>query len=139
MRMRKRGLTWHVYCQSSVSFIHAICPSASASMFALSTQQHRSVSVVTECFSIDGSQCYVVICNVSFIRDNSLSSLLALWGNKNGLPSMKVKKVGNYLDRMGSTGCKWSSLNVPGTENPPLSPPILELDEFPFPIISPLG
>ena len=100
MRMRKRGLTWHVSRQSSVSFIHPICPSASASMFALSTQQHRSVSVVTECSSIDGSQCYVVICYVSFIRENSLSSFLALWGNKNGLPVWKWKSWENIWTKL---------------------------------------
>ena len=37
-----------------------------------------------------------------------------------------------------SEGCKWSSLNAPGTETP-LSHSILKLDEFPFPIIGPLG
>ena len=51
---------------------------------------------------------------------NSLFSLLALWGNKNGLPSMKVKKVKKYQNKMGRMGCKWSSLNVPGTETPVL-------------------
>ena len=35
-------------------------------------------------------------------------------------------------------GCKWSSLNAPGTENP-LSHPFLGLGEFPFPFIGPLG
>ena len=34
-------------------------------------------------------------------------------------------------------GCKWSSLNAQGTENP-LSHPLLGLEEFPFPIIGPL-
>ena len=61
-------------------------------------------------------------------------SLLALWGNKNWPPSMKVKKVENVHDKSVSTGCKWSSLIAPGTENP-LSHPILKLEEFPFPII----
>ena len=32
-------------------------------------------------------------------------------------------------------GCKWSSLNAPGTGNP-LSHSVLGLDEFPFPIIT---
>ena len=35
-------------------------------------------------------------------------------------------------------GCKWSSLNATGTENP-LSHSILKLDESPFSVISPLG
>ena len=44
----------------------------------------------------------------------------------------------NCQNKMGVSGCKWSSLNAPGNENP-LSHPILKLDEFPFPIIGPLG
>ena len=65
---------------------------------------------------------------------NSLFPLLALWGNKNWPPSMKVKKFKISQNKRGSRGCKWSSLNAPGTGNP-LSHPILELDEFHFPII----
>ena len=61
----------------------------------------------------------------------SLFPLLALWGNKNWPPSMKVKKLKIFQDKMGSMGCKWSSLNAPGTQSP-LSHPILKLDEFPF-------
>ena len=41
------------------------------------------------------------------------------------------------LGRLGLDG-KWTSLNAPGTETP-LPHPYLKLDEFPFPIISPLG
>ena len=70
--------------------------------------------------------------------ENSLFPLMALWGNKNWLPSMKGKKLENFQNRWGSTGCKWSSLNGPGTENP-LSHPFLELGELPFPINGPLG
>ena len=44
--------------------------------------------------------------------------LLALWGNKNWLPSMKVKKLKKFQNKMGLKGCKWSSLNAPGTETP---------------------
>ena len=62
----------------------------------------------------------------------------ALWGNKNGLPSMKVNKLEKIQNKMGLKGCKWSSLNAPGTETP-LSHPFLELGEFPFSKISPLG
>ena len=69
---------------------------------------------------------------------NSHSPLLALWGNKKWLPSIEVKKLENFQNKRGLMGCKWSSLNVQGTENP-LSHPLLGLDEFPFPIISPLG
>ena len=39
---------------------------------------------------------------------------------------------------MGPKGSIWSSLNAQGTETP-LSHLILKLDEFPFPIICPLG
>ena len=46
----------------------------------------------------------------------SLFPLLALWGNKNGLPSMKVKKLKNFQNKYHLTGCKWFSLNAPGTE-----------------------
>ena len=69
---------------------------------------------------------------------NSLFPLLALWGNKNWPPSMKVKKFENYQKVRGAKGCKWSSLDAPGTQNPQ-SHPIPELGEFPFPIIGPLG
>ena len=65
---------------------------------------------------------------------NSLFPLLALWGNKNWPPSMKVKKVENFHNKRGLKGCKWSNLNAPGTENP-LSYSILGLGEFPFLII----
>ena len=58
-------------------------------------------------------------------------TLLALWGNKNWPPSMKVKKLENVQNKSSLKGCKWSSLNVPGTK-PPLSHPILKLDESPF-------
>ena len=69
---------------------------------------------------------------------NSLFSVLALWGNKNWPPSMKVKKLENCGNKSGLTGCKWSSLNAQGTQTS-LSIPFLELGEFPFLIISPLG
>ena len=61
----------------------------------------------------------------------SLFPLLALWGNKNGLPSMKVKKLKIFQNKMGLKGCKWSSLNAPGTETP-LPHPYWKLQEFPF-------
>ena len=51
---------------------------------------------------------------------------------------MKVKKMKTFLNKMGLKGCKWSSLNSPGTENPQ-SHLILGLEEFPFPINSPRG
>ena len=49
---------------------------------------------------------------------------------------MKVKKMENFQNKRGLMGCKWSSLNAPGTETP-LSHSVLELGEFPFPIIRP--
>ena len=64
--------------------------------------------------------------------------LLALWGNKNWPPSMKVKKMEIFQNKRGLKGCKWPSLNAPGTEHP-LPHPLLGLEEFPFPIIGPLG
>ena len=59
-------------------------------------------------------------------------------GNKNWPPSMKVEKLENFHNKSGLVGCKWSSLNVPGTGNPP-SHPFLGVEEFPFKIISLLG
>ena len=70
--------------------------------------------------------------------DESPFPLLAFWGNKNKPPSMKVKKLENLYNKMGLMGCKWPSLNAPGTEKVH-SQSILELGDSPFPIISPLG
>ena len=64
---------------------------------------------------------------------NSLFPLLALWGNKNWPPSMKVKKLEIFQNKRGLKGCKWSSLNAPGTENTQ-SHSLLGLEEYPFPI-----
>ena len=63
--------------------------------------------------------------------ENSPVSILALWGNKNGLPNMKVKDLENFQNKSGLKGCKWSTLNAPGTETP-LSHPYWKLQEFPF-------
>ena len=68
----------------------------------------------------------------------SLFPLLALWGNKNGLPSMKVKKLVKFQNKMGLKGCKWSSLKAPGTQTS-LSHSLFELAYLPFLSISPLG
>ena len=54
--------------------------------------------------------------------ENSLFSTLALWGNKNWPPSMKVKKFKFLQNKMGLKGCKWSSLNAVGTETPQSHP-----------------
>ena len=72
---------------------------------------------------------------------NYVSYIFSLW-------SQKFEKIQN---KMGSTGCKWSSLDAPGTESPlshsgwensissfSWSHPYWELGEFPFLIISPL-
>ena len=48
-------------------------------------------------------------------RMNSLFQLLALGGNKNWPPSMKVEKLENFQNKKGLMGCKWSSLNAQGT------------------------
>ena len=68
----------------------------------------------------------------------SLFPILALWGNKNWPPTMKVKKWPIFQEVRGAMGSKWSSLKAPGIQNP-LSHPVLRLDEFPFPSIGPLG
>ena len=60
--------------------------------------------------------------------------LLALWGNKNGLPSMKVKELEIFQNKSGLKGCKWSSLSAPGTETPQ-SYPYWERENLPTPII----
>ena len=57
----------------------------------------------------------------------SLFSLIALWGKKNWPPRMKVQQIGNCQNKMGLKGCKWSSLNAPGTQTP-LSHSVLEMD-----------
>ena len=49
--------------------------------------------------------------------ENSLFPLLALWGNRNWLPSMKVKQLEICFNKIGLKRCKWSSLNVPSTES----------------------
>ena len=64
--------------------------------------------------------------------------VLALWVNKNWPPSIKVKKLKIFWDKLSSNSCKQTSLNAPGTENP-LSHPILRLEESHFSIIGPLG
>ena len=63
--------------------------------------------------------------------ENSLFQLLALWGNKNWLPSMKVKKLEKFQNKMGLKDCKWSSLNAPGTQTP-VSFQWLDDSHFPF-------
>ena len=57
--------------------------------------------------------------------------IISLWGNKNWLPSMKVKKLEKFQNKSGLKDCKWSSLNAPGTGNP-LSHSVLELEEYLF-------
>ena len=64
--------------------------------------------------------------------------ILALWGNKIVLPIMKVKKFEKFIHKLGLGGCIWSSLMAPGIKTL-MSHPILELEEFPFLIIVPLG
>ena len=57
--------------------------------------------------------------------------LMDLWGNKNWPPSMKLKKVENFWNKKGFKGCKWSGLNVPGTEKI-LSYPLFAFKIIPF-------
>ena len=47
---------------------------------------------------------------------------------------MKVKEMENFQNKRGLKGCKWSSLNAPGTETP-LSHPFLKLGELPSEVI----
>ena len=67
------------------------------------------------------------LCHSLLELEISLFSLLALWGNKNWPPSIKVKQIENFQNKMGLKGCMWSSLNTPGTETP-LSHSLLELE-----------
>ena len=53
-----------------------------------------------------------------WVCENSLFSLLALLGNKNWLPSMKVENMKIFWNRMGWEGCKWGNLNAQGTQTP---------------------
>ena len=69
---------------------------------------------------------------------NSLFSLMALWGNKNWPSSKKVRPIENLQNKMGLKGCKWSSLNAPGTQTH-LSHLLLELGDFPLSTIRRLG
>ena len=80
---------------------------------------------------------YICAGRIPLILDGHL--LLALWGNKNWSPTMKVKKLKIFQNKRGLMGCKWSSLNAPSTENPLSHSLFLGLGEFPFPIIGPLG
>ena len=67
--------------------------------------------------------------------ENSPFSLLALWGNKKWPPSIKMKQIENFQNKMGLKGCKWSSLNAPGTQTS-LSHPFLELEISPFSLLA---
>ena len=60
----------------------------------------------------------------------SLFQLLALWGNKNVPPSMKVKKMEIFQHKKGLKECIWSSLNAPG--NGSHFGPFLQLENIPF-------
>ena len=63
------------------------------------------------------------LCLIQFWSwDKALFSLLALWGNKNWPPSMKVKKFETFRNKRGSTCCKWPNLNTPGTQTPQYHP-----------------
>ena len=79
-------------------------------------------------------------CLISILQlyESPFPLVLALWGNKKWLLSMKVKEMENFESKMGWMGCIWSSLNAPGTRIH-VSHPMLELGELPFPINGPLG
>ena len=98
--------------------------------------QSPSTNKIRHCWNASGTQTLYLIHLLGW--KNYLFALLAFWGNKNWPPSMKVEKLEKFQTLMTSKGCKWSSLNGPGTETP-LSHPVLELCDFPFLQISPLG
>ena len=50
----------------------------------------------------------------------------------NWTPSMKIKKMEIFWNKISSTVCKWSSLNAPGTETP-VSQPLLSESLFSYP------
>ena len=54
---------------------------------------------------------------------------------RKGSPSIKIRKVEQFWNKISSTGCKWSTLNAPITETP-VSHSLMS--EFLFPIISPM-
>ena len=47
------------------------------------------------------------------------------------LPVWRAKRCGNFWDKISLTGCKWSSLNALGTENP-VSHSLLGESHFPI-------
>ena len=51
---------------------------------------------------------------------------------------MKVRNLENSQNKRGLKGCKWSSLNAPGTQTP-LSHSVLKFAKWPFSIIGSLG
>ena len=48
-----------------------------------------------------------------------------------GAPSIKVRKVEHFWNKISSTGSKWSNSNAPGSETP-VSHSLLEESLFPF-------
>ena len=69
---------------------------------------------------------YQIPCLIQYLSwVNYLFPLLALWGNKNWTPSMKVKKLENFQNKSSLKGWKWSRLSVHGTEKPLTSPLLL--------------
>ena len=83
-----------------------------------------------------------ISCRVVFKTIRLFQKLKSILGSRlrpiNWGPSMKVKKLQKYKGKSGLMGCKWSSLNATGTENP-LPHSVLKLEEFFFLIIGPLG
>ena len=52
-------------------------------------------------------QALETLCLIQFWNwKNSLFSLLALWGNKNWPPSIKMKQIENCQNKIGLMGCK---------------------------------
>ena len=111
--------------------VHKMCSSPPASTFNLLQQIKSDI--------VGMPQALKTLYLIHFLGwKNSLFPLLALWGNKNWPPSMKVKKLEIFECKRVLMGCRLSSLNAPEPENPP-SHPLFGLEEFPFLTIGPLG
>ena len=80
----------------------------------------------------------IPLCHSVLELDFSLSPLLALWGNKEWPPTIKMKQIENSNNKVGLKGCKWSNLNAPGTQTRSVSS-FFGMGLFPFLTISPLG
>ena len=79
------------------------CPAGPWTPPARATMHYTSIS--SQIFAIESTQ----------VGRTPLSNFQPspLWGNKYWPPSMKVKKLENLGNKIGSKGCIWSNLNAP--------------------------